>query len=44
MINDTANFRNPYYHKSTDTAETIESAMIGKATSMILETITLGTI
>ncbi|MGY8880784.1 MAG: M20/M25/M40 family metallo-hydrolase, partial [Dehalococcoidia bacterium] len=44
MINDTANFRNPYYHKSTDTAETIESAMIGKATSMILETITFGTI
>jgi hypothetical protein len=44
MISDTANFRNPNYHKPTDTAETIDSAMIAKATSMILETITLGAI
>ena len=44
MISDTANFRNPNYHKPTDTAETIDSAMIAKATSMILEAITLGTI
>ncbi|MBT3994885.1 MAG: M20/M25/M40 family metallo-hydrolase [Chloroflexi bacterium] len=44
MISDTANFRNPNYHKPTDTAETIDPSMIAKATSMILEAITHGSI
>lgn len=44
MISDTANFRNPNYHKPSDTADTIDPSMIAKATSMIVEAITLGTI
>ena len=40
MISDTANFRNPHYHRATDTPETLDLLLIKKAAQMVIDTIT----
>lgn len=35
ILTDTANFRNPHYHKPTDTPDTIDIARLSKATSAV---------
>ena len=40
MISDTANFRNPHYHRETDTPETLDLLLIKKAAQMVIDTIT----
>ena len=44
MISDTANFRNPHYHKPTDTPETIDVDLVAKATRMVIDAIGRGAI
>lgn len=44
MISDTANFRNPNYHRPSDTVDTVDIDMIAKATQMILNAIQNGAI
>ena len=39
MISDTANFRNPHYHQSTDTHDTIDTRLIARAVRMVLDAI-----
>lgn len=39
MISDTANFRNPNYHRSSDTADTIDLELVAKATHTIVAAI-----
>ncbi len=36
MLTDTANFRNPHYHKATDTIETIDQARFARAISQLV--------
>ncbi len=44
MISDTANFRNPHYHQTSDTAETVDVDLVTRAARMILNTIDRGDI
>jgi Zn-dependent M28 family amino/carboxypeptidase len=44
MISDTANFRNPHYHQSTDTPDTIDTGLVAKAALMVVDAIERGTI
>ncbi len=44
MISDTANFRNPNYHRPTDTADTVDASMLAKAVVTILDAIARGAI
>lgn len=37
MLTDTANFRNPHYHKSTDTADTLDYHRLALATDAVIE-------
>jgi Zn-dependent M28 family amino/carboxypeptidase len=39
MISDTANFRNPHYHRSSDTADTIDIELVAQATRTIVTAI-----
>ena len=39
LVTDTANLRNPHYHRATDTAETLDYAFLEKATMAVLETV-----
>lgn len=42
MISDTANFRNPNYHRSSDTADTLDVELVAKATHTIVAAIQNG--
>ena len=44
MISDTANFRNPHYHQASDTADTIDTALVTRATQTIVTAINTGRI
>jgi hypothetical protein len=37
MIGDTANFRNPHYHESTDTPETLDYRLMGRVARTMVE-------
>ena len=39
MITDTANFRNPHYHKSTDTPETLDLEFAREVVQAVLATV-----
>jgi Zn-dependent M28 family amino/carboxypeptidase len=44
MISDTANFRNPHYHQPTDTSDTVDIELVGKAARTVLDAINSGAI
>jgi Zn-dependent M28 family amino/carboxypeptidase len=37
MVTDTANFRNPNYHRASDTVETIDRRFLGDSTQVVLD-------
>ena len=39
MITDTANFRNPNYHRSTDTPDTLDYGFMGNVTRALVATL-----
>jgi hypothetical protein len=39
MVTDTANLRNPHYHRATDTAETLDYEFLERAMMAVLETV-----
>lgn len=39
MISDTANFRNPHYHRPTDAPDTIDVNLVARATRMVVDAI-----
>ena len=41
MITDTANFRNPHYHRPTDTADTLDYDFMGDVTRALIATLAL---
>ena len=44
MIGDTANFRNPHYHQSTDTPDTVDVGLVARAARMAIDAIERGAI
>ncbi len=44
MISDTANFRNPHHHQTTDTPGTVDVALVARAARMVIDTIERGAI
>ena len=44
MIDDTANFRNPHYHQSTDTPDTVDVGLVARAARMVIDAIERGAI
>jgi hypothetical protein len=44
MISDTANFRNPHYHRPTDTPDTVDPGLVAKAARMVINAIERGAI
>ena len=44
MIVDTANFRNPHYHQSTDTPDTVDVGLVARAARMAIDAIERGAI
>lgn len=44
MISDTANFRNPNYHRPEDTADTIDPDLVASAVKMILRSLESGSL
>jgi aminopeptidase YwaD len=39
MITDTADLRNPHYHRASDTAETLDYEFLGRATRAVVEVV-----
>ena len=39
MVTDTANLRNPHYHRASDTPETLDYEFLERATMVVLETV-----
>jgi hypothetical protein len=37
MVTDTANFRNPNYHRASDTVGTIDRRFLGDSTQVVLD-------
>ena len=44
MITDTGNFRNPHYHQSTDTPDTVDVDLVARAARTVLDAIERGAI
>jgi hypothetical protein len=44
MISDTANFRNPHYHRRTDTPDTVDLGLMARAARMVIDAIERGAI
>ncbi len=44
MIGDTANFRNPHWHQSTDTPDTVDVGLVARAARMVIDAIERGAI
>lgn len=44
MISDTANFRNPHYHQTTDTPGTVDVGLVARCARMVIDTIERGAI
>jgi hypothetical protein len=40
MVGDTANFRNPHYHQSSDTPDTLDRAFLAGATQRVVNAVT----
>ncbi|MCZ6539190.1 MAG: M20/M25/M40 family metallo-hydrolase, partial [Chloroflexi bacterium] len=39
LISDTANFRNPHYHQTTDTPDTVDVVLVARAARMVIDAI-----
>ena len=39
MVTDTANFRNPHYHRASDTPDTLDYPFLTRATAGVLEAV-----